>query len=221
MYFILFVGTGITFIVGYTSLTVLNGSVIKFGTSREYFLPTMLLLLALILFLSTNSEITFNTRLLTNSFNSLTVFMVLLALTVGLPRIENSHVEKVSTSLNLSECPSSTKCRVKMEITGMNSQRKTLSTHGWVEAIYKPKFIEDNDIKTTGISIQEVIPGKKADVYRKWYKMSKNGILPKEIIKGISEKGIYTLYFVPIDLGVQGTPTHTEHIDELTIQFKK
>ena len=221
MYFILLVGTGVTFIVGYTSLTVLNGSVIKFGTSREYFLPTMLLLLALILFLSTNSEITFNSRILTNSFNSLTVFVVLLALTVGLPRIENSHVEKVSTSLNLSECPSSTKCRVKMETTGMNSQRKTLSTQGWVEAIYKPKFIEDNDIKTTGISIQEVIPGKKADVYRKWYKMSKNGILPKEIIKGISEKGIYTLYFVPIDLGVQGTPTHTEHIDELTIQFNK
>jgi hypothetical protein len=221
MYFILFVGTGVTFIVGYTSLTVLNGSVIKFGTSREYFLPTMLLLLALIFFLSTSSEITFNTRLLTNSFSFLTVLMVLLALTVGLPRWENSHVEKVSTSLNLTECPSSTKCRVKMESISVNFQRKILSTQGWVEAIYKPKFIEDNGITTTGISIQEVIPGKKTDVYRKWYKMSENGILPKEIMKGIGEKGIYTLHFVPIDLGVQGTPTHTKHIEELTIHFEK
>ena len=51
--------------------------------------------------------------------------------------------------------------------------------------------------------------------------MSENGILPKEIMKGIGEKGIYTLHFVPIDLGVQGTPTHTKHIEELTIHFEK
>ena len=221
MYFLLLVGTGITFIVGYTSLTVLNGSVIKFGTSREFFLPTMILLLGFVFFLTTNSRYGFNIRLLTNVFNVMTILMLTLALTTGLPRIESHHVEKVSTSIDSNKCISESECVVKMQLKRTNSHVQMFSTQGWVEAIYKPKFVESNRIKTTGISIQEVIPGKQANVYRKWYKMSDQGILPSEIIRAIQSQGIFNLHFVPIFLGVQGTPTHTKHIEELTITFSK
>ena len=221
LYFFLLVGTGTTFILGYTSLTVLNGSVIKFGTSREFFLPTMLLIVAFVYFLTTHSHSRFNLRFLVIAFNVLTLLMVTLALTIGLPRFENHHVEKVTTTINTNECKESSKCLVRMKILGANAREKQFSTKGWVEAIYKPDFVENNNIKTTGISIQEVIPGKQADVYRKWYQMSKNGILPKEILKGIKSDGVFKLHFVPIYLGVQGTPTHTKHIDELTLIFNK
>lgn len=221
LYFFLLVGTGTTFILGYTSLTVLNGSVIKFGTSREFFLPTMLLILAFIYFLATNSYAGFNLRFLSVAFNVLTLLMVTLAMTFGLPRFEGHHVEKVFTTINIEECKETSKCLIQMKLQGTNAKEKQFSTQGWVEAIYKPVFVESNKIKTTGISIQEVIPGKQSDVYRKWYKMSKNGTLPNEILSAIKTDGVFKLHFVPIYLGVQGTPTHTKHIDELTINFNR
>ena len=221
MYFFLILGTGLTFIVGYTSLTVLNGSVIKFGTSREFFLPTMLLILSLAYIMTKNKftikEISMTSRL----FVSFSFIMFILALTIGLPRFENHHVMRVFTSIEAGSCKIDSKCQIEMTLERQNNLKQTFSTEGWVEAIYKPNYITENKIKTTGITVQEVIPGKKLDVYRKWYKMSGTGYLPTEIENAVKTKGLYTLIFVPIYLGVQGTPTHTEHIKELTIQFDK
>jgi hypothetical protein len=211
-------GVGVAYTFALCMLTVLNGAVLKFGVSREFFIPAILMFIG-ILTVASSKATTFLRIKITSAIIIGTLMFSGAAWAIHLPQLSEFYYSEYRTSVT--DCSMQNKCNISITGKTIKNRINQIDPTGWIEVYFDKDYARTSgDIELKNLPEQTYLGSKDPNDHNgtdfqyvsKWYTVGKDGALPLIVRQGMLSGAIRLIRSVPIAVGLQGTPTYTENI---------